>query len=157
MDKQKLKSLVKTILFLAVLGALAYYFNRPAHLEQPDTNREEQLRDTRPSRSATKSENPSADKGVGFTSKQKLAQHYQKHGKEFGDVSVEHYLGIAQSLRDRQPGGEILEHIRPDGITSRFDRSTGTFVAFNKDKTIRTCFKPNDGERYFQRQKNKDH
>ena len=32
------------------------------------------------------------------------------------------------------------------------DRSTGAFVAFDADSTIRTFFKPNDGEAYFERQ-----
>ena len=31
-------------------------------------------------------------------------------------------------------------------------RQTGAFVAFNRNGTIRTFFKPNDGERYYRRQ-----
>ena len=31
----------------------------------------------------------------------------------------------------------------------RYDRQTGAFVAFNRNGTIRTFFKPNDGERYY--------
>ena len=49
-------------------------------------------------------------------------------------------------------GGPVLETIRRDGVTTRFDRQTGAFVAFNADGTIRTFFKPNDGERYYRRQ-----
>lgn len=58
----------------------------------------------------------------------------------------------AQELRDRQAGGDVLEIKRADGVVTRFDRSSGDFLAFNPDLTIRTFFKPNDGERYFQRQ-----
>ena len=50
------------------------------------------------------------------------------------------------------PGGDILEIERADGVISRFDRSSGSFVAFNKDLVIRTFFRPNDGEAYFRRQ-----
>jgi len=53
--------------------------------------------------------------------------------------------------------GNIEELRRPDGTTSRFDRSSGAFIAFNSDGTIRTFFKPNDGEAYFRRQARRIH
>jgi pyocin large subunit-like protein len=67
-------------------------------------------------------------------------------------VSEAEYLGLAQTLRDRSAGGDVLEIIRRDGVITRFDRSSGAFLAFNDDRTIRTFFKPNDGENYFRRQ-----
>lgn len=90
--------------------------------------------------------------GVGFASRQKWIDHYQKHGREFGSISKEQYLLKAQELRDRPAGGDILEHVRRDGVTTRFDRATGDFIAFNADGVIRTYFRPNDGEAYFRRQ-----
>jgi hypothetical protein len=89
---------------------------------------------------------------VGFTSRRSLDEHYEKHGAEFSGASKADYLRIAQSLRDARPGGPVLQVIRNDGVSTRFDRRDGTFVAFNRDGTIRTCFRPNDGERYFRRQ-----
>lgn len=89
---------------------------------------------------------------VGFGSRQKLLEHYKKHGGEFGNISIEEYLRIAQTLRDRQAGATIIEAVRADGVITRFDRETDTFIAFNRDGAIRTCFKPNDGEAYFRRQ-----
>ena len=89
---------------------------------------------------------------VGFASREKLVEHYHKHGREFGDISIEDYLKTAQTLRDRSAGGSILEAVRDDGVINRFDRDTRTFIAFNRDGIIRTCFKPNDGESYFRRQ-----
>lgn len=89
---------------------------------------------------------------VGFTSRRSLDEHYQKHGAEFSGASKADYLRIAQTLRDARVGGSILEEIRRDGVATRFDKRDGTFVAFNRDGTIRTCFRPNDGERYFRRQ-----
>jgi len=65
---------------------------------------------------------------------------------------MDEYLRAAQTLRDHAPGATIIEAVRADGVTTRFDRETGTFLAFNRDGTIRTCFKPNDGEAYFRRQ-----
>src|SRR5215475_344895 len=88
----------------------------------------------------------------GFATRRKFLDHYEKHGAEFGSISREEYLRQAQSLRDSPAGGDILEAVRADGVITRFDRKTGAFIAFNPDLTIRTYFKPNDGERYFRRQ-----
>lgn len=89
---------------------------------------------------------------VGFRSPERLREHFEKHGAEFRGADEAGYLALAQALRDATVGGDILESIRSDGVVSRFDRATGTFVAFDADGVLRTCFKPNDGERYFERQ-----
>jgi pyocin large subunit-like protein len=94
---------------------------------------------------------------IGFASRQKLVDHYKKHGREFGAVTMEQYLRIAQELRDRPAGGAILESVRPDGVVSRYDRETGDFLAFNRDGIIRTYFRPTDGEKYYQRQLGRRH
>ena len=92
--------------------------------------------------------------GPGFRSRSQLDEHYNKHGAEFGAISEQDYLRLAQELRDAsaRAGGPILETRRPDGEFSRFDRTHGYFGAYNPDRTIRTFFIPNDGERYFWRQ-----
>ncbi len=92
------------------------------------------------------------DSSIGFRSPQRLAEHYRKHGVEFGSIDREEYLRRAQALRDAPAGGPILEERRADGVTTRFDRRTGAFIAFDPDKTIRTFFRPNAGEQYFLRQ-----
>ena len=89
---------------------------------------------------------------VGFRSLARLNEHYQKHGHEFGAISKAEYLEQARTLRDRPAGGDVLEIRRPDGVVTRFDRAAGSFIAFDADLTIRTYFRPNDGERYFRRQ-----
>jgi pyocin large subunit-like protein len=90
--------------------------------------------------------------GPGFRSRRQFDEHYQKHGREFGNISQQEYLRLAQELRDAPTGGAILETVKPGGIVSRFDRRSGSFGAYNPDRTIRTFFIPNDGERYFHRQ-----
>jgi len=92
---------------------------------------------------------------IGFRTRRLLEEHYEKHGSEFGRISQEDYLRQAQTLRDNLVGSDILEAVRRDGVITRFDRATGAFLAFNEDFTIRTFFKPNDGERYFKRQLNR--
>ena len=90
---------------------------------------------------------------AGFRSRARLEEHFQKHGSEFGRVSITEYLVLAQTLRDAPAGGDVLELVRPsDGVVSRFDRVSGAFLAADADGTIRTFFKPNDGEAYFRRQ-----
>ena len=95
---------------------------------------------------------PATRVDAGFRSRQRLADHYAKHGSEFGRISREEYLHLAQTLRDAPVGGDVLEIRRGDGTVSRFDRKSGAFIAFDADGTIRTFFRPNDGEAYFQRQ-----
>jgi hypothetical protein len=96
------------------------------------------------------------DASRGFRNRARLEEHYQKHGAEFGRVTIEDYLVMAQALRDAPAGGDVLEAVRPsDGVISRFDRATGAFLAVDRDGTIRTFFKPNDGEAYFRRQANR--
>jgi hypothetical protein len=94
---------------------------------------------------------------IGFRSRAQFNEHFQKHGAEFGHITQDEYLREAQALRDAPVGGNIEEIRRNDGTTSRFDRSTGAFLAFNRDGTIRTFFKPNDGEAYFRRQASRVH
>ncbi len=93
-----------------------------------------------------------ARENVGFADARRLEEHYEKHGAEFGRISKQDYLRQAQLLRDAPPGGPVLETVRADGVTTRFDRETGAFIAFNRNGTIRTFFKPHDGERYYRRQ-----
>jgi pyocin large subunit-like protein len=90
--------------------------------------------------------------GPGFRSPAQLDEHYSKHGAEFGNISKQEYLRLAQELRDAPPGGPILEARRSNGEFSRFDKRHGYFGAYNPDRTVRTFFIPNDGERYFRRQ-----
>jgi pyocin large subunit-like protein len=89
---------------------------------------------------------------VGFATERRLEEHYDKHGAEFGRITKQDYLRQAQLLRDAAVGGPVLQTVRGDGVTTRFDRQTGAFIAFNPNGTIRTFFKPNDGERYYRRQ-----
>lgn len=93
---------------------------------------------------------------IGFATRQKLLEHFEKHGREFGRITSREYLLMAQDLRDRPKGPSVLEFVRRDGVTTRFDRKSSAFLAFNRDRTIRTYFKPNDGEAYFHRQKSRE-
>jgi pyocin large subunit-like protein len=128
---------------LALIGAGCRHSNSPATTQTP-----------RQQASAGKGQAraPASQSEIGFATRRKFLDHYEKHGAEFGSISREEYLRQAQILRDSPVGGDILEVKRADGVITRFDRKTGAFLAFNPDLTIRTYFKPNDGEKYFRRQ-----
>ena len=89
---------------------------------------------------------------IGFRTQERLVEHYRKHGREFGNISMERYLRLAQALRDRPAGGMILEAVRGDGTIVRYDKSSGAFIAFNRDGTIRSFFRPDRGDAYFRSQ-----
>lgn len=93
----------------------------------------------------------------GFTTRAHLVEHFEKHGAEFPGLDMAAYLRAAQTLRDRPVGGDVIELKRNDGVTTRFDKGSGAFLATNRDGTIRTFFRPNDGEAYFRRQATRRH
>lgn len=94
-----------------------------------------------------------APRGRGFRGPAQLADHFARHGADVGASTPEAYVARAQALRDATVGGDVLEIVRSvDGVISRFDRRTGAFGAYDADGTIRTFFKPEDGEAYFRRQ-----
>ena len=65
------------------------------------------------------------------------------------------YLTMAQGLRDAPLSASVLEAPQSNGSYARFDRRSGAFLAFNRDLTIRTFFRPDDGEAYFRRAVNR--
>jgi pyocin large subunit-like protein len=137
------------LIFLVGISACRTQVVTPSDLQQPAT--------TVGGNNSQQAKNNPVNTKIGFRTKRKFDDHFVKHGREFGSITQDEYLRIAQTLRDAPVGGDILELSRGDGTVSRFDRSSGTFTAFDKDLTLRTCFKPNDGERYFKRQINKEH
>jgi hypothetical protein len=89
---------------------------------------------------------------VGFTSSRAWQDHFDKHGAEFGTITAQEYLSRAQALRDAALSDSVVELVRSDGVITRFDKRSGDFIAFHRDRSIRTYFRPNDGESYFKRQ-----
>jgi pyocin large subunit-like protein len=89
--------------------------------------------------------------GQGFRTEHLLQDHFDRHRHEFGTITRQQYLHLAQQLRDSHVGKDILESKRPDAII-RFDRRHGYFGVYETDGTIRTFFIPPDGIRFFERE-----
>jgi pyocin large subunit-like protein len=89
--------------------------------------------------------------GPGFRTEHVLQDHFDKYGHEFGGISKQQYLRLAQQLRDARTGRDILESKGPEGML-RFDKKRGYFGSYENDGTIRSFFIPSDGVRYFARQ-----
>jgi len=151
-------SLAAIVLTVILTGVFAFRQDNPTPRPAPASERGTQAQrgDTGERARAQQPSAPSArgwGPSVGFASRERWQEHFEKHGAEFGNITAEEYLRQAQALRDAAPGHAILEAVRADGVVTRFDRDSGAFVAVNRNGIIRTFFRPNDGERYFQRQK----
>jgi len=79
-----------------------------------------------------------------------LEQHFRKHGAEMGFATKEEYLRAAQALVRGGPAVETWER----GADSLFYRpETNEFAVLGGRNVIRTYFRPRDGRRYWERQK----
>lgn len=136
---------------LAVV-AIFLYWTQVSERDDRTSVRESTPTETRVPAAGEPAETRGWGTSVGFADARRLEQHFEKHGGEFGRITKQDYLRQAQLLRDAKVSGPIIEVVRRDGVTTRFDRQTGAFIAFNPNGVIRTFFKPNDGERYFRRQ-----
>lgn len=85
--------------------------------------------------------------------KHRLEEHFAKHGAEMGIATKEEYLARAQALVRGGPGVDTLT--QRDGDTCFFKEATGEFAVLSDKRLLRTYFKPSDGRRYFERQRDR--
>lgn len=165
--RRRTRTGIPLAIIIAILTAIFASRTSRAPAPSPQTSRDQSATPTAPAAEQSQTERPGAASSAGapstrtagnattspgFTSRQRLLEHFEKHGEEFPGLSIAGYLTAAQTLRDASAGGSVLEMRRRDGVVTRFDRATGEFLAVNRDGTIRTFFRPNDGEAYFRRQ-----
>ena len=87
-----------------------------------------------------------------FRSKKLFDQHFQKHGSEFGDITQEEYLRLANDLLNSDSDTVLHKTEKEDGDDVFFDTVTGYFLVLSTDGYIRTFFVPDKGIDYFNRQ-----
>ena len=93
--------------------------------------------------------------GTQFRNNDRFEEHYQKHvidQQEFGDITREEYMTLAQALVDT-PGPNVQSKQNSDGDTLYYDAETNSFAVVSPDGFIRTFFKPGAGQSYYDRQK----
>lgn len=77
--------------------------------------------------------------------------HYKKHKNEFEeDISKEEYLRRAEEMKNRPLSRSVSEMVRSDNSIAKYDKATNEFIVINPDGSIRTYFKPEKGESYWE-------
>ena len=84
-----------------------------------------------------------------FVSEQRFQKHYDKHLSEFGEISKGRYLEKANALADAPLSEDIVQLVRSDGSIAKYCYSTNEFVVVTADGNIRTYFKPETKEAYW--------
>ena len=88
--------------------------------------------------------------GLGFRNERLLSQHYEKHGIEMGFDSPEEYEEAAANVV-LNPNA-LHKKEKEDGDDVYYLEDTNEFVIVSTDGYIRTYLKPDEGERYFNKQ-----
>ena len=93
-----------------------------------------------------------ADSGIikiEFETPESMQKHYAKHGEEYGDISIESYVSLANELVNVPASDDVEKIVRSDGSTAIYRFSTNDFLVVTKDGSIRTFFKPKNGKEYW--------
>jgi len=87
-----------------------------------------------------------------FRSDEQYQSHYEKHVDEFGDITIEEYLLMANNLINDDSGLVLTKLEKEDNDTIYYKEDTNEFLVLSTDGYIRTYFRPSDGIDYFNRQ-----
>lgn len=85
-----------------------------------------------------------------------MQKHYDKHRHEFGEISMQSYLKLANALADAPLSDDIVQLIRSDGSIFKYCFSTNEFVVVTADGNIRTYFKAETKEAYWDEELNRN-
>lgn len=86
---------------------------------------------------------------VRFETPEKMQKHYDKHIDKYGNISILEYIALANELVNAKDTDGIEKIVRSDESTAIYRFSTNDFLVITKDGYIRTFFKPDDGEKYW--------
>lgn len=84
-----------------------------------------------------------------FSSQEALEKHYQKHLGEFGSITREEYLQLANEFASAPLSDDVEQIERSDGSISKYRFSTNDFLVITEDGSIRTFFKPKNAKDYW--------
>jgi hypothetical protein len=81
--------------------------------------------------------------GARFADNAKLADHFGRHGGDFGAKTASEYQSKADRFLTGQRGQGVLEKARPrSGDVVRYNPATEEFGVVSKDGVIKTYYKP---------------
>lgn len=139
---------------VALVLLAVFYFLGPVSHTAPDGAPTVQQSESNNSNAGT---DETAPKGAewssasGMSAHENAEHHWRKHGAEFGTKSAQEYEDAARDFVTHPPPGTEEKH-EADGDTLYYNRQTNTFAVKRKDGAPRTMFKPDSGERYWDRQ-----
>ncbi len=84
-----------------------------------------------------------------FESDEATRIHFEKHQNEFGNITEDDYVDLANNLANAQVSEDVEQLTRSDGSVSKYRISSNDFVVVTKEGNIRTFFKPNLGKEYW--------
>ena len=78
-----------------------------------------------------------------------LADHFARHGADFGAKTAEEYAEMASKFLQEALANGYPTKIGPGGTIRVYDPSTNTFGSYNSDGTTKTFYKPDPSEHHF--------
>lgn len=78
-----------------------------------------------------------------------MEKHYQKRLDEFGSITSDEYLQLANELASAPLSDDVEQIERSDGSISKYRFSTNDFLVITEDGSIRTFFKPKNTKDYW--------
>lgn len=91
-----------------------------------------------------------------FPTEKSLNGHFEDHGKEFGDITIEEYQKMASDLLSKPTSEKILGY-QTEHRRVRYDIDNNIYVLANpKTFKIKTMFKPDLGREYYDGEFKKD-
>ncbi|KXT76720.1 MafB-related protein [Streptococcus sp. DD12] len=91
-----------------------------------------------------------------FPTEKSLNGHFEDHGIEFGDITIEEYQKMASELLSKPTSDKILGYLT-EHRRVRYDIDNNIYVLGNpKTFKIKTMFKPDLGKEYYDEEFKKD-
>ena len=78
----------------------------------------------------------------GWANLDTLADHFERHGADFGANTADEYAAMARDFFDNSQRSGVLTKIDQDGVIRIWDPNTNFFGSYNPDGTTRTFYKP---------------
>lgn len=89
------------------------------------------------------------------TAEENAQRGFERNGEAFGAATVDDYVAAAHKfVSDPPKGSETLK--RANGDTLIYDPKGNVFAVVSRDGAPRALFKPDDGESYWEVQKNRE-